>query len=115
MTLDYIKILLGFEDDDSQDEILAILLSNAVSTINVYLGVNELPNELEFVAEQLAIIKYNKLGSEGISTEKIGIQTEKIDVLSTTYQADELASFKTILDSYKANNNLATTKRVKFL
>ena len=108
MTLDYIKILLGFEDDDSQDEILAILLSNAVSTINVYLGVNELPNELEFVAEQLAIIKYNKLGSEGISTEKI-------DVLSTTYQADELASFKTILDSYKANNNLATTKRVKFL
>ena len=108
MTLDYIKILLGLEDDDSQDEILAILLSNAVSTINVYLGVNELPNELEFVAEQLAIIKYNKLGSEGISTEKI-------DVLSTTYQADELASFKTILDSYKANNNLATTKRVKFL
>ena len=108
MTLDYIKILLGLEDDDSQDEILAILLSNAVSTINVYLGVTELPNELEFVAEQLAIIKYNKLGSEGISTEKI-------DVLSTTYQADELASFKAILDIYKANNNLATTKRIKFL
>ena len=107
MTLDNIKILLGLEDD-SQDIILAILLTNAVSTINVYLGVTELPNELEFVAEQLAIIKYNKLGSEGISTEKI-------DVLSTTYQADELASFKTILDSYKANNNLATTKRVKFL
>ena len=108
MTLDYIKILLGLEDDDSQDEILAILLTNAVSTINVYLGVTELPQELNFVAEQLAVIKFNKLGSEGISTEKI-------DVLSTTYQADELASFKTILDSYKANNNLATTKRVKFL
>ena len=108
MTLDYIKILLGLEDDDSQDEVLTVLLTNAVSTINVYLGVTELPNELEFVAEQLAIIKYNKLGSEGISTEKI-------DVLSTTYQADELASFKTILDSYKANNNLATTKRIKFL
>ena len=107
MTLDNIKILLGLEDD-SQDIILAILLTNAVSTINVYLGVNELPNELSFVAEQLAVIKFNKLGSEGI-------QTEKIDVLSTTYQADELASFKTILDSYKANNNLATTKRVKFL
>lgn len=107
MTLDNIKILLGLEDD-SQDIILAILLTNAVSTINVYLGVNELPQELSFVAEQLAVIKFNKLGSEGI-------QTEKIDVLSTTYQADELASFKTILDSYKANNNLATTKRVKFL
>ena len=107
MTLDNIKILLGLEDG-SQDEILTILLLNAISTINVYLGVAELPQELNFVAEQLAVIKFNKLGSEGI-------QTEKIDVLSTTYQADELASFKTILESYKANNNLATTKRIKFL
>lgn len=108
MTLDNLKILLNLTEDDSQDEILTILLTNAVSTVNVYLGVQQLPQELNFVAEQLAVIKFNKLGSEGI-------QTEKIDVLSTTYQADELASFKTVLDSYKANNNLATTKRVKFL
>lgn len=107
MTLDNIKILLGLENDE-KDEILTVLLTNAVSTINVYLGVTELPQELNFVAEQLAVIKFNKLGSEGI-------QTEKIDVLSTTYQADELASFKAILDTYKANNNLATTKRIKFL
>ena len=107
MTLDNIKILLGLENDE-KDEVLTVLLTNAVSTINVYLGVTELPQELNFVAEQLAIIKFNKLGSEGI-------QTEKIDVLSTTYQADELASFKAILDTYKANNNLATTKRIKFL
>lgn len=107
MTLDNIKILLGLENDE-KDEILTVLLTNAVSTINVYLGVTELPQELNFVAEQLAVIKFNKLGSEGI-------QTEKIDVLSTTYQSDELASFKAILDTYKANNNLATTKRIKFL
>lgn len=107
MTLDNIKILLGLENDE-KDEVLTVLLTNAVSTINVYLGVTELPQELNFVAEQLAVIKFNKLGSEGI-------QTEKIDVLSTTYQADELASFKAILDTYKANNNLATTKRIKFL
>ncbi len=107
MTLDNIKILLGLENDE-KDEVLTVLLTNAVSTINVYLGVTELPQELNFVAEQLAIIKFNKLGSEGI-------QTEKIDVLSTTYQSDELASFKAILDTYKANNNLATTKRIKFL
>lgn len=107
MTLDNIKILLGLEDDE-KDEVLTILLTNAISTLCVYLGVQQLPQELNFVAEQLAVIKFNKLGSEGISTEKI-------DVLSTTYQQDELASFKAILDNYKANNNLATTKRVKFL
>ena len=78
MTLDNIKILLGLEEDVSQDEILTILLSNAVSTINVYLGVTELPQELGFIAEQLAVIKFNKLGSEGI-------QTEIIVVLRTIY------------------------------
>ena len=107
MSLDNIKILLGLENDE-KDEVLTILLTNAISTLCVYLGVQQLPQELNFVAEQLAVIKFNKLGSEGISTEKI-------DVLSTTYQQDELASFKAILDNYKANNNLATTKRVKFL
>lgn len=109
MTLDNLKILLSLTEDDSKDELLAILLENSVNTINIYLGVEELPTELEFVAEQLAQIKYNKLGSEGISTEKI-------DVLSTTYFQDELSPFKRILDTYKDNHGLVSkNKRVKFL
>lgn len=109
MTIDKIKVLLGLTEDDSQDNILVILLTNAMNTINVYLGVQQLPSELEFVAEQLAVIKFNKLGSEGISTEKI-------DVLSTTYMPNELSPFKTILDAYKDNNNIVpANRRVKFL
>lgn len=108
MDLMNIKILLNLQDDDSKDNILTILCTNAMQTLCVYLGITSLPRELNFVAEQLVIIRYNRLGSEGI-------QTEKIDVLSTTYvyNHDELAPFITILEKYKENNQ--KSKRLKLL
>ncbi len=97
MTLDNIKVLLSLVDDDSQDNILTVLLNNAVSTINLYLGVEDIPEELVFIAEQMTVIKYRRIGAEGIDTEKI-------DVLSTKYVADDLKPFTSLLDQYKMNN-----------
>ena len=97
MTLNNIKVLLSLSDDDSQDELLAILLDNACSTICLYLDVPTIPNELVFIAEQMAVIKYRRIGAEGIDTEKI-------DVLSTKYIADDLKPFISMLDRYKDNN-----------
>ena len=97
MTLDNIKVLLSLTDDSSQDELLTVLLNNAVSTIILYLGVEDIPDELTFIAEQMAVIKYRRIGAEGIDTEKI-------DVLSTKYIADDLKPFISMLDRYKDNN-----------
>ena len=97
MTLDNIKVLLSLAEDDSQDEILAILLHNASKMICVYLGIEELPTTLEFVAEDMAVMKYRKLGAEGV-------RQEKIDVLSTTYVTNDLNPFKDILNQYKDNS-----------
>ena len=97
MALDNIKILLSLTEDDSQDEILTVLLSNAVYTIMLYLGVNEMPQELNFIAEQMTVVKFRRIGAEGIDTEKI-------DVLSTKYIADDLKPFTSMLDRYKDNN-----------
>ena len=107
MTLDNIKVLLSLTEDNSQDEILAILLLNASKMICVYLGIEELPSTLEFVAEDMAIIKYRKLGAEGI-------KQEKIDVLSTTYVTNDLDPYKDILNQYKDNNSLGG-KRLRML
>jgi hypothetical protein len=96
--LDRIKVLLSLADK-SKDKILAILLEQAIDTICIYLGITELPADLDFVAEQMVVVRYNRLGAEGITTEKI-------DVLSTTYSynIDELAPYKKILDSYSLHN-----------
>ena len=97
MTLDNIKVLLSLVDDDSQDSVLTVLLNNAVNTITLYLGVEDIPEELTFIAEQMTVIKYRRIGAEGKDTEKI-------DVLSTKYVADDLKPFTTLLDQYKMNN-----------
>ena len=96
MTLDNIKVLLSLSDDDSQDQLLAILLDNACSTICLYLDVQTIPDELIFIAEQMAVIKYRRIGAEGIDTEKI-------NVLSNKYVADHLNPFKDLLNQYKSN------------
>ena len=97
MTLDNVKVLLSLTDDSSQDELLTVLINNAVSTIILYLGVEDIPDELTFIAEQMTVIKYRRIGAEGIDTEKI-------DVLSTKYIADDLKPFISMLDRYKDNN-----------
>ena len=97
MTLDNVKVLLSLTDDSSQDKLLTVLLNNAVSTIILYLGVEDIPDELTFIAEQMTVIKYRRIGAEGIDTEKI-------DVLSTKYIADDLKPFISMLDRYKDNN-----------
>ena len=107
MDLERIKIILGIDDDDTKDALLTILLENAINTLCVYLGVDTLPSNLKYIAQELTVSRYNKIGAEGISTEKIG-------ELSTTYSVNDLGRYKDILNMYKDNNGLSG-KKVKFI
>lgn len=105
MTLDNVKLVLSITDD-RQDDLLTILLTNAINTVCLYINVEQIPKQLEFVAEQMCVARYRKLGAEGITTEKI-------DVLSTTYQTNDLRQFKDVLNAYIENN--LDGRRIKFL
>lgn len=107
MDLERIKIILGIDDDDTKDALLTILLENAINTLCVYLGVDTLPNSLNYIAQELTVSRYNKIGAEGISTEKIG-------EISTTYSVNDLNRYKDILNVYKDNNGLSG-KKAKFI
>ena len=61
MTLDNVKILLSLVDDDTQDELLAVLLNNAANTIKLYLEVDEMTRELEFIDEQMTVVKFRRI------------------------------------------------------
>jgi len=97
MDISTLKIKLSLTEDNSQDDLLALLLSDAVNYMTVYLETKEIPLELEFIAEEVAIKRYRRLGSEGISTEKI-------DVLSTSYKSDDFYEYKPLMKLYKQNN-----------
>lgn len=97
MDLTNIKIKLGIEDD-LEDILLTVLLSDAINYMKTYLS-SDIPKELEFIAEEVAIKRYRRIGSEGITTEKI-------DVLSTTYSTEnDFNEYLLIMDRYKSKTN----------
>ena len=72
------------------------MLNNAANTVKLYLGLDEMSRELEFIADQMTVASYRRIEAEGIDTEKI-------DVLSTKYVKDDIRPFKELLDAYKSN------------
>lgn len=95
--LDNIKIKLSITDN-SEDDLLEILLNDAYNYMMIYFD-GEVPAELQFVMENVAVKRYRRLGAEGIAVEKI-------DVLSTTYESgDDFAEYIPIMTKYKENKS----------
>ena len=108
MDISNIKLKLGLTEDSSEDNLLTVLLSDAANYLSVYLEGNEIPKQLEYIAEEVAIKRYRRIGAEGITTEKI-------DVLSTTYRTDDFSDYLGILDLYKKESIKSKSKRLRML
>ena len=95
MLLNRIKVILGITDND---ELLYEILDITKSKILNYINEIELPLELEFVLIELAIQRYNRIGSEGVASESI-------DGKTTSYE-DDFENYKQYLDDYMSRNNV---------
>ena len=94
MLLNRIKVLLGITDND---ELLNEVIEITKSKILSYIDKTELPKEVEFVLIELAIQRYNRIGSEGIASESV-------DGKNVSYE-DNFESCKQYLDDYIFRNN----------
>ena len=98
MLLNRIKVLLGINDYDNAELINEIIELTKSKILN-YIDKTELPEELEFVLVELSIQRYNKIGSEGISSESV-------DGKSVSYEAD-FEGYKHYLDDYISKNSIS--------
>ena len=95
MLLNRIKTLLNIEGN----EILICEIVNITeSKILNYINATEMPYELEFVLIELAIQRFNRIGSEGIASENI-------DGKSVSYD-DDFIGYKHYLDDYISRNSV---------
>jgi hypothetical protein len=76
--LDDLKVLLGESD---KDELLSLLIRKATNEVLDYCNLDELPSSLNDVVVDIAVIKYNRMGSEGALNESF-------EGISTTYETD---------------------------
>ena len=107
--LSNIKTLLEIpEEEKSRDGILTLLYNYACSTVALYVGVTKIPNDLVWIAEQLAVRKYNKLGEEGVvSSNYEGIQLQ--------YEESDLKAFQDLLDRYVELHPQDTRKKGRLI
>ena len=94
MLLNRIKTLLQIQDND---ELIYEIVEITKEKILNYINEKELPKELEFILVELSIERYNRIGSEGITSESV-------DGKNVSYE-DNFESCKQYLDDYIFRNN----------
>jgi hypothetical protein len=68
--LDKIKLLLNLSDREDKDDLISLLISLCKNEAVDYCNLEEYDEKLDSAVIAMVIERYNKLGSEGISSEK---------------------------------------------
>ena len=97
MLLNRVKTLLDLGYDNDNDGLIYEIVEITKAKILNYINEKELPKELEFILIELAVERFNKIGSEGIASESI-------DGKNVSYD-DSFENYKVYLDDYIFRNN----------
>lgn len=88
--LEEVRLLLGDSASNYSDALIGLMLKQALAEVEAYCN-RSLDAELEMVAERIAIIKLNRLNTEGLSSQSYsGVSESYID----GYPADIMAVLK---------------------
>lgn len=90
--LEELKLLLGIEDT-SLDEKLNLIIRLTSSRLKVLIGGIEIPEELQYIVTEVSVIRFNRIGSEGLSSH--GVEGE-----SLSFTDDDFAGYKTEIQAY---------------
>lgn len=104
---DEIKSLLGIEGD-GRDSLLSTIVGFTEDRLRVLLGgVEEVPPELEYIVYELSIIRFNRIGSEGMSSHSVEGE-------SISYSDDDFLRFQADIDAYLDSVSESKRGRVTF-
>lgn len=68
--LDNLKIMLGITGDDL-DEKLELIIESVEARLKVLLGGADIPEELNYIVREVSIIRFNRIGSEGLTSHSV--------------------------------------------
>lgn len=79
MMIEEIRLLLGDASDNYTDEQISLCLKMALAEVEAYCN-REVDPVLELMAEKIAIIKLNRLNTEGLSSQSYsGVSESYLD------------------------------------
>lgn len=95
--LDNLKLLLGIDDSD-MDNKLKLIISNATSRLKLLLGGIDPPDTLNYIILEVAIMRFNRIGSEGLASHTVEGESLSFSGSDFDMFADDIQAF---LDSQK--------------
>lgn len=95
--MDYLARVKTLTGVFEQDELLTEIIQVVEEKISLYLGLNEVPKPLGWIVVELSVARFNRIGSEGMSSESV-------DGGTSSYIEDELGQYKHYLNEYMRQN-----------
>ncbi len=92
--LDDLKLLLGIDAaDTSQDERLNWIINSTRSRLRLLLGDVEPPESMNYIITEVAVIRFNRIGSEGMSSQSVDGETMTFSDSDFDGYKDEIQAF----------------------
>ena len=105
--LNELKLLLGILDG-SQDEKLKLIISTATARLRVLLGGLEPPDSLEYIIREVSVIRFNKIGSEGM-------KSQTVEGESMTFDENDFSGFMDDIQAFLDTQKDSVRGKVRFL
>lgn len=108
--LDEIKIILGITDEssDTVDPVLKVLIKTVTARLLVLAGVTEVPDALRYIVTEVVIARYNRIGSEGVSSHGVFGETMQ-------WSDDDFTPYQKDIDAYRLSQAAERKGKVMFL
>lgn len=101
--------LLGFSEDDIDTvERLKVIIASVQQRLLLLIGGTEVPDKLSYIVTEVSIARYNRIGSEGVSSHSVEGE-------SMTYIEDDFAPYMTEIEAYLTSISGGTKGVVRFL
>ncbi|WP_294785401.1 phage head-tail connector protein [Eubacterium ramulus] len=107
--LENLKMLLGIQENDtSQDKKLNLILDATKRRLKFLLGGLEPPEEMSYIILDVSVIRFNKIGSEGLSSHTVEGESQ-------SWSSNDFAGYMDDIQAYLDSQKEVTKGRVKFL
>ncbi|MDO4549114.1 MAG: phage head-tail connector protein [Clostridia bacterium] len=92
--IDAARTLAGVIPESGKDAILQLCVDNAGAEFRAYCNRDDAPDDAQFLIAQIAVLRYNAIGAEGL-------QSQSFSGTSEVYQQDYPAHIKAALGRYR--------------
>lgn len=107
--LNGMKLLLGIAaDDTSEDAKLTLLIDDSAERLKLLLGGIEPPKSMNHIIREVAIIRFNRIGSEGMASHTVEGE-------SLSFASDDFAAFADEIQAFLDAQKESARGKLRFL